>query len=112
SPSSVTQERTASPSMWTVQAPQAPTPQPNFVPARPRRSRRTQSRGMLGSASTACCTPFTRRSVIVFGSPERALFALRGLRRQRLEIGDHVPPLVGARQRHEHAGAVHLRVGI
>src|SRR4051812_22250800 len=46
------QERIASPSRCTVQAPQTPTPQPYFVPVRPRRSRRIQRRGVSGSAAS------------------------------------------------------------
>ena len=43
-----TQERAASPSTCTVQAPQAATPQPNLVPVRPSSSRSTQSNGFSG----------------------------------------------------------------
>src|SRR3954468_10628668 len=46
------QERMASPSRCTVQAPQTPTPQPYFVPVRPRRSRRIQRSGVSGSAAS------------------------------------------------------------
>jgi hypothetical protein len=44
----------AAPSMWTVQAPQSPMPQPYFVPVMLSRSRSTQSKGISGSASTVC----------------------------------------------------------
>src|SRR3546814_4949734 len=43
------QERTASPSMSTVQAPQSPVPQPYFVPVRFDASRSAQSSGVAGS---------------------------------------------------------------
>src|SRR5258706_8857906 len=45
------------PSTCTVQAPQRPAPQPNFVPGRPRVSRRTQSSGVSGSASPSTALP-------------------------------------------------------
>ena len=48
----MTQERTAAPSMCTVQAPHWATPQPYLVPVRPTCSRMTQSSGVLGSTST------------------------------------------------------------
>ena len=51
--SGVTQERTALPSTWTVQAPQAATPQPNLVPVRPSRSRSAHSSGICGAASSS-----------------------------------------------------------
>src|ERR1700730_17857199 len=52
------QERTASPLMWTVQAPHMATPQPNLVPVMLRVSRRTHSSGISGAASTVCGFPF------------------------------------------------------
>src|SRR5665647_1117342 len=53
------QERSASPSTCTVQAPQREIPQPYLVPGRFRWSRRTQSKGISGSTSTLCVLPFT-----------------------------------------------------
>jgi hypothetical protein len=53
----VEQDRWATPSMCTVQAPHNPMPQPNFVPVIPRTSRKTHSRGMSGSTSTSCDAP-------------------------------------------------------
>ena len=67
----VTQERVASPSRWTVQAPQAATPQPNFVPVSPRTSRRYQSTGIDGSPSNDCAWPLTCR-VIMLSSQSKA----------------------------------------
>ena len=55
----VMQERVASPSTCTVQAPHSDSPQPNFVPVRPSVSRSTQSRGVSGVTSTECDWPFT-----------------------------------------------------
>lgn len=46
------QERIGVPSRCTVQAPQKPPPQPNLVPVRYRRSRRTQSKGVDASVSS------------------------------------------------------------
>ena len=48
-----TQERTATPSMCTVQAPHCAMPQPYLVPVRPTCSRITHSSGVLGSTSTS-----------------------------------------------------------
>src|SRR6516225_650235 len=45
------------PSTCTVHAPQRATPQPNFVPFMPRRSRKTHSNGMSGDASTVWDLP-------------------------------------------------------
>ena len=55
----VEQDRIAWPLAWTVQAPQAPMPQPYFVPFRSSTSRSTHSRGMSGGTSTVVDRPFT-----------------------------------------------------
>src|SRR6058998_1966105 len=55
----IAQERTALPSMWTVQAPQDAMPQPNLVPVILRCSRRTHSNGVLPSTATSLRWPFT-----------------------------------------------------
>ena len=55
----VTHERIGSPSMWTVQAPQKPAPQPNFGPFRSSSSRRTHSSGIWASTSTERVRPLT-----------------------------------------------------
>src|SRR5271167_1137522 len=57
----VEQERTGSPSRWTVHAPQRPAPQPNFVPVNSSVSRRTQSKGVSGATSTFRSLPLMRR---------------------------------------------------
>src|SRR6202042_901501 len=54
-----TQERTASPSICTVQAPQRAIPQPNLVPVSCSESRSTQSSGVDGGSSTETGLPFT-----------------------------------------------------
>src|ERR1700680_3729582 len=59
----VLQERTGRPSRCTVQAPHCATPQPYFVPVRPRCSRNTQSRGVEGSTSTFTLRLFTVREI-------------------------------------------------
>jgi hypothetical protein len=51
------QERSGVPFMCTVQAPQAPMPQPNLVPVRFRWSRKTHNSGVSGSASTLVDRP-------------------------------------------------------
>src|SRR5215208_2838026 len=57
----VWQERTASPLTWTVQAPQRPAPQPNFVPVICNCSRITQSSGVSLDASTDIFRPLILR---------------------------------------------------
>jgi hypothetical protein len=49
SPIRTRQLRTALPSIWTVQAPQWPVPQPNLLPVRLDASRSAQSSGVAGS---------------------------------------------------------------
>src|SRR5258707_11929318 len=56
----VEQDRIASPSTCTVQAPHNPAPQPNFVPVSSMVSRRTQSNGVSGGTFTFRSLPFTR----------------------------------------------------
>src|SRR5712691_3138891 len=55
----VMQERVATPSTCTVQAPQSAMPQPNFVPVMPSTSRNTHKRGVSLSTSTVRSTPLT-----------------------------------------------------
>src|SRR3954470_1517239 len=55
----VTQERVATPSRCTVQAPHRAIPQPNFVPVIPSTSRNTHSKGVSPSTSTLCVVPLT-----------------------------------------------------
>src|SRR5262245_16645387 len=50
----VIQERVATPSTCTVQAPHSAIPQPNFVPVMPSTSRKTHNRGVSPSTSTLC----------------------------------------------------------
>src|SRR5882672_8595665 len=57
-------ERTASPSICTVQAPQVAMPQPNFVPVSLRCSRNTQSSGVSGAASTSYRCPLMVKATI------------------------------------------------
>src|SRR5579863_6559695 len=59
----VLQERTGLPSRCTVQAPHCATPQPYFVPVKPRCSRSTQSKGVEGSTSTFTLRLFTVREI-------------------------------------------------
>src|SRR5450830_1787521 len=59
-----TQERMATPSTSTVQAPQDATPQPNLVPVRPSSSRSTHSRGMSGGASNSVSWSLTRSFMV------------------------------------------------
>src|SRR5262245_54332800 len=55
----VMQERIATPSRCTVQAPHSAMPQPNLVPVMPSTSRNTQSSGVSPSTSTLRVTPLT-----------------------------------------------------
>lgn len=55
-PTEVRQERTGLPSSRTVQAPQAPIPQPYFVPFRSSVSRSAHSSGVSGGRSTVLTT--------------------------------------------------------
>src|SRR6266536_4837156 len=59
-----TQDRTASPLRWTVQAPHCAMPQPYLVPVKPRLSRKTQSRGVEGSTSRFTRCRFTLKEII------------------------------------------------
>src|ERR1700692_1432066 len=54
-----TQGRRAFAFLWTVQAPHKATPQPNFVPVRPRTSRRYHSSGISGLPLKDRSTPLT-----------------------------------------------------
>src|SRR5258708_25861557 len=57
-------DRTASPLTWTVQAPQSPAPQPNFVPVICNCSRIAQSSGVSGAASTDIFRPLMFKVVM------------------------------------------------
>ena len=93
----VMQERVATPSTWTVQAPHSAMPQPNFVPVMPSTSRNTQSSGVSPSTSTPCVWPLTLmrrplRSVLFCQSATAGSSAERGKLRstRRHEIPDRV----------------------
>src|SRR3984893_1261592 len=58
------QERIATPSIWTVQAPQSAMPQPYLVPVSPIFSRIAQSSGVSGSTSTSKVLPLIVRFAI------------------------------------------------
>src|ERR1700722_5136527 len=82
----VTQDRMASPSRCTVQAPQAATPHPNFVPVSPRTSRRYQSTGIDGSPSNDCVWPLTCK-VIMLPSQSKATSSNSRCPASRAHIG-------------------------
>src|SRR5258708_8513040 len=65
----VEQERTATPSRCTVQAPHCAMPQPNLVPVIPSRSRSAHSNGTSAGASTVFDSPFIFR--VIISSPQR-----------------------------------------
>src|SRR5207302_1647438 len=60
----IAQERTASPLICTVQAPQDAMPQPNLVPVIFRCSRRTHRSGVLPSTPTSLRCPLTVNATI------------------------------------------------
>src|SRR5260221_6294398 len=60
------QERIATPSTWTVEAPHCAMPQPYLVPVRPIFSRIAQSSGVSGSMSTLNALPLIVRFAIAF----------------------------------------------
>src|SRR5215467_684312 len=64
SPMCAWQERTAIPSIWTVQAPHCATPQPYLGLVIPSSSRNTQSKGISGTTSTWCLIPLTVSSIM------------------------------------------------
>src|SRR6202012_410152 len=64
--SAVWQDLTASPLIWTVQAPQRPAPQPNLVPVICNCSRMTQRSGVSFAASTDMLCPLILRVSICF----------------------------------------------
>jgi len=59
----VTQDRAASPSTCTVQAPHSALPHPNFVPVMFRVSRNTQRSGIWGLTSTVCGLPLSTKLI-------------------------------------------------
>src|SRR5579872_2247130 len=63
----VEQDRIALPSTCTVQAPQSPAPQPNFVPVSSSVSRKTQRRGVSGGTLTLRSLPLTRKVMSAMG---------------------------------------------
>src|SRR2546421_6566230 len=71
----ITQERTATPSICTVQAPHWAMPQPYLVPVRPTCSRITHNSGVFGSAFTSCTVPLMVRRAIL-SSRERGHLGL------------------------------------
>src|SRR5205814_8388008 len=63
----VWQDRTALPSIWTVQAPQRPEPHPYLVVARLRCPRTLERSAVSGSASTFTVLPLTVNATAVIG---------------------------------------------
>src|SRR5574340_630990 len=68
----VMQDRVASPSTWTVQAPHRAMPQPNLVPVMPNVSLRTHNRGVLGSTLTSYRLRLTVRRTGMGDPPEKS----------------------------------------
>src|SRR5262249_1802262 len=85
-PMSVWQERSATPSICTVQAPHRPAPQPYLVPVRPTWSRMAQSSGVLGSASTATCRLFKVNETMF--PPLASAFSCPDVRSRREQLVD------------------------
>lgn len=59
----ITQERAATPSISTVQAPHSPRPQPYFGPFSARSLRSTSNSGVAGATATRAAAPLTFRSI-------------------------------------------------
>src|SRR4051812_16890600 len=79
SETSMPQERIATPSTWTVQAPHCAMPQPYLVPVRPAFSRIAHNSGVSGSTSSSNALPLIVRFAIAFpliGSIHRESFGL------------------------------------
>ena len=71
----VTQERIATPSKCTVQAPHMAMPQPNLVPGSPATSLTAQSSGMSGSASSVVAVPLSVKVVGIIFPVSRPLMS-------------------------------------
>src|SRR5947209_20490838 len=80
----VEQERIGLPSTCTVQDPQRPAPQPNFVPVSCRVSRKTHSRGVSGGTLTFRSLPLT------WNERSSMLVQFQGFSFVRLEHGSQV----------------------
>src|SRR5215204_2915525 len=88
------QERVATPSTCTVQAPHWAMPQPYLVPVRPTCSRMTHNSGVLGSAFTSCTVPLIVRRAIL-SSRERGHLGIARLGKSgRRAARKHPPPVV------------------
>src|ERR1700730_7208982 len=61
----IEQERIATPSTWTVQAPHCAMPQPYLVPVMPMVSRNTQSKGVVSSTSALWDWPLMDSEIIL-----------------------------------------------
>src|ERR1700675_183809 len=71
-------ERTALPSICSVQAPHSPEPHPDLVPVSFRCSRTTHSSGVPGSASTLTDLPLTTNAIEAIGSSPEYCFCSLG----------------------------------
>src|ERR1700693_287799 len=100
----IPQERTATPSMWTVQAPHCAMPQPYLVPVRPTHSRIAHNSGVLGSMSTSCAVPLmVRRAIPILPdqvAPEADAHILARGRITYASRGDHPPGSMRTLWRH------------
>src|SRR5437773_8165934 len=70
------QDRTATPSTSTVQAPHSDSPQPYFVPVKSRSSRNTSSKGRSGSVLAVRGWPFSVKLMVLSITGTRVLFAV------------------------------------
>src|ERR1700716_3181882 len=84
----VMQERIATPSRCTVQAPQSAIPHPNFVPVRPSSSRSVHKRGVSPGTSTVTDLPLTFRvGMATCCSSIRELMFTMGVRVEAYDYG-------------------------
>src|SRR5882762_8951243 len=85
----VTHVRVGAPSICMVQAPQAPTPQPNLLPVSPRCSRTTHNSGTSSGPSNSAGFPLTKNLINMLCSPRGASFArgcLEGIVGERHDV--------------------------
>src|SRR5690349_13250431 len=84
------QLRVAAPSICTVQAPQRPLPQPNFVPVSCSSSRRYHKSGSSGSPVKVRLTPLTVQAIFFMESPEVQIFTVVAPDEQRISDCSHI----------------------
>src|SRR5271157_971904 len=85
--------RVGAPSICIVQAPQAPTPQPNLLPVRPKCSRTTHNSGTSSGPSNSAGFPFTKNLINMLGG--LSVLALQSLPAGSFARDRHLKGVVG-----------------